>query len=118
MIVHRRLIGRNFSLYPPLRHMPITPATYRATLQWFLALSGWNHDDCHACLEYDGKASASTRNIDDLVGQLEHIWLEIPQEAVREHYHSLLRHVAAFIQARSWSAPFLSSLICNNVTLK
>ncbi|GFV64310.1 HTH_Tnp_Tc3_2 domain-containing protein [Trichonephila clavipes] len=42
--IHRRLIERNLRTYRPLHHLPLTPAHYRAILNWCLTLSGWNHD--------------------------------------------------------------------------
>ncbi|GFS57147.1 transposable element Tcb1 transposase [Trichonephila clavipes] len=45
-------------------------------------------------------------NVDDLVGQLEQIWQEIPQETIRGVYHSMPRRVAACIQARGRSTPY------------
>ncbi|GFY34153.1 transposable element Tc1 transposase [Trichonephila clavipes] len=39
-------------------------------------------------------------NVDDLAGQLEQTWQEIPQETIRVLYHSMSRRVAACIQAR------------------
>ncbi|GFU13005.1 transposable element Tcb1 transposase [Trichonephila clavipes] len=42
-------------------------------------------------------------NIDDPARQLEQIRQEIPQKTIRVLYHSMSRHVAAFIQARDGS---------------
>ncbi|GFW39094.1 uncharacterized protein TNCV_1830861 [Trichonephila clavipes] len=40
-----------------------------------------------ACLGYDGKATASSRDADDLSRQLEQICQEIPHETIRVIYH-------------------------------
>ncbi|GFT67462.1 hypothetical protein TNCV_2360721 [Trichonephila clavipes] len=45
MTIHRRLIEQNLQSYQQLRHLPLKPVHYRAKLQWYLALSGWNHAD-------------------------------------------------------------------------
>ncbi|GFV66157.1 HTH_Tnp_Tc3_2 domain-containing protein [Trichonephila clavipes] len=45
MTGHIRLIERNLRSYRPLRHLQHMPAYIRATLQWCLARSGWNHDE-------------------------------------------------------------------------
>ncbi|GFT42284.1 transposable element Tc1 transposase [Trichonephila clavipes] len=57
-----------------------------------------------ACLGYDGKATASVRNV--LTRQLENIWQGIPQETIRVLYHSMSCRVAACIQARGGSSPY------------
>ncbi|GFV50215.1 HTH_Tnp_Tc3_2 domain-containing protein [Trichonephila clavipes] len=54
-----------------------------------------------ACLGNNGKVTA-----DDLARQLEQIQQEIQQEIIRLLYHSMPRHVAAFIQARGGSTPY------------
>ncbi|GFU82302.1 HTH_Tnp_Tc3_2 domain-containing protein [Trichonephila clavipes] len=43
--VHRGLRERNLRSYRLLRPLTLTHAHCRATLQWCLARSGWNHDD-------------------------------------------------------------------------
>ncbi|GFU39718.1 transposable element Tc1 transposase [Trichonephila clavipes] len=45
MTIHRPLIERNLRSYQPLRHLPLTPAHYRARLLWCLARSDLNHAD-------------------------------------------------------------------------
>ncbi|GFU94225.1 transposable element Tc1 transposase [Trichonephila clavipes] len=45
-------------------------------------------------------------NFDDLAQRLEHIWQEISQETTRVLYRSILRRVAACIQARDRSTPY------------
>lgn len=45
-------------------------------------------------------------NVDALARQLEQIWQEIPQEAIRELYESMPRRVAACIQARGGATPY------------
>ncbi|GFX65336.1 transposable element Tc1 transposase [Trichonephila clavipes] len=50
-----------------------------------------------ACLGYDGKTTAYTRNVDDLSRQLEQIWQETLQKTISVLYHPMSRHVAACI---------------------
>ncbi|GFT28046.1 transposable element Tc1 transposase [Trichonephila clavipes] len=45
-------------------------------------------------------------NVNDLAQQLEQIWQEKPQEAIRVLYHSMPRRVAACLQERSGSTPY------------
>ncbi|GFV31621.1 transposable element Tc1 transposase [Trichonephila clavipes] len=53
-----------------------------------------------------GRGLHLPENVDDLAQQLKQIWQEIPQETIRVFYYSMLRHVAACIQARGWSTPY------------
>ncbi|GFW51052.1 transposable element Tc1 transposase [Trichonephila clavipes] len=45
MIIHKLIIERNLRLYRPLSHLSLTPAHYRARLQWFSARLGWKQAD-------------------------------------------------------------------------
>ncbi|GFT16096.1 transposable element Tc1 transposase [Trichonephila clavipes] len=53
-----------------------------------------------------GRPLRLSRNVDDLALQLEQIWQEILQDAIRVLYHSMLHHAAACIQPRGGSTPY------------
>ncbi|GFV26379.1 uncharacterized protein TNCV_5086921 [Trichonephila clavipes] len=52
-------------------------------------------------------------NVDDLAGQLQQIWQEIPRELIRGLYHSMPRCVAACIQERRFSSDKNSKYLIN-----
>ncbi|GFV15164.1 hypothetical protein TNCV_4649961, partial [Trichonephila clavipes] len=55
-----------------------------------------------ACLRYDGKATASRGNVDDLAIQLERTCQEKLKGTIKVPYHSVPRRIAACIQTRGY----------------
>ncbi|GFU12979.1 transposable element Tc1 transposase [Trichonephila clavipes] len=54
------------------------------------------------------------RNVDDLVRNLDQIWQEVPQETIRELYHSMPLRVPACIQVGQHVIELVNLQLCNS----